>query len=162
MKLSTTLAMTGVAGAIAVAGLAAPAQAATPAAKAPACSVAKNRLVLQFAHGYPEGKKVDQPLSISTKGKKTCLLSGRPVVRLLNKKHKVIGVYRGAKGQALVGPGREAVFDLTFTTGGTHPVHPAYVRVTVSPKAGTFAPVKWNSNTPSSKIKVGAIKPWLD
>ncbi|MCO5997167.1 DUF4232 domain-containing protein [Actinoallomurus rhizosphaericola] len=163
MKLSTTLAMTGVAGAIAVAGLASPAQAATTTAKAPACSVAKNKLVLQFAHGYVVGKKVDQPLSISTKSKKTCLLSGRPVVRLLNKKHKVIGVYEGAKGQALVGAGREAVFHLTFTTGGKHPFHPAYVRVTVSPKAGTFKTIRWTSNTPSSKkIKVGALKPWLD
>ncbi|MCO5988362.1 DUF4232 domain-containing protein [Actinoallomurus spadix] len=165
MKLSTTLAMTGVAGAIAVAGLASPAQAATTTAKAPACSVAKNKLVLQFAHDYVTGKKVDQPLSISTKGKKTCLLSGRPVVRLLDKKHKVIGVYKGAKGQALVGPADQAVFHLTFTKGGKHPVHPAWVQVTVSPKGAAFKPIRWSSTYRSiskKSIKVGALKPWLD
>ncbi|MEV0399457.1 hypothetical protein [Actinoallomurus sp. NPDC050550] len=162
MKLSTTLAATGVAGAIAAFGLASPAQAAVSPPTKPACSVAKNRLVLAFAHPYVVGKKVDQPLSISTKGKKTCLLSGRPLVQLLDKKHRVISFWLGTQGKALIGPKHQAVFHLTYTTGGKHTVRPAYVRVSIQRHGGTFKPVRWTAKNPSSKIKVGALKPWMD
>jgi hypothetical protein len=162
VKLHTTLAMTAAGGAIAIAGLASPAQAGTAAAKTPVCSVAEDRLVLQFAHGYLDGDTMDQPLSISTQGENTCRLSGRPIVQLLNERQQIIGVYPGAPSEALVGPENQAVFHLTFTTGGAHPVHPAYVRVTVLPHGGTFAPVAWNSTDPSSPIEVGGFKPWLD
>jgi hypothetical protein len=164
VKPSTTLAVAGVAGAIAATGLASPAQASVSAPTKPAaCSVAKNRLVLAFAHGYVVGKKVDQPLSISTKGKKTCLLRGRPIFKLLDKKHKVIGFYLGTPGKALVGPKHQAVFHLTYTTGGEHTVRPAYVRVRVLPHGGTFQPTRWNAKNPSSKIKIGPSSPgWTD
>jgi hypothetical protein len=163
VKLSTTLAATGVAGAIAAFGLASPAQAAvSPTAKPAACSVAKNKLVLAFAHDYVVRNKVDQPLSISTKGKKNCLLSGRPLVQLLDKKHRVISFWLGTPGKVLVGPKHQAVFHLTYTTGGKHTVRPAYVRVSIMRHGGTFKPVRWTAKNPSSKIKVGPLKPWLD
>ncbi|MCO6007829.1 hypothetical protein NE236_22885 [Actinoallomurus purpureus] len=163
MKLSTTLAVAGVAGAIAAAGLASAAQAAvSPTTKPGACSVVKDRLVLAFAHGYVVGKKVDQPLSISTKGKKTCLLSGRPEVEVLDKHFKVIGDFVGAPGKALVGPKNEAVFHLTYTTRGKHTVRPAYVLVKIPHHGGKFAPVRWHAENPSSRLKVGGFKPFLD
>ena len=166
MKLSTTLAITGAAGAIATAGLASPAQAATASAPKPkACSV--KRLDVALAHPYVIGHKLDQPVSFTAKGKKTCVLRGSATVRLLDKKGKVIGYYRyvaGKKGRTtLVGPGRQAVFHLTFGQGGKAPAHPAKLRVTLPNHGGSKAIAWGKTPIPTSKnIVVDGITPWED
>jgi hypothetical protein len=164
-----TLAITGVAGLAAVAALATSAQAATvtaaSAAQPHACSFTANRLTVAFAHPYETGDQVDQPLSATAEGDKTCVLRGSAKIRLLDKRGKALP-YRfrdGAAGLTTeVGPGKQAVFDLNFLTGGGHHVRPSKIRITL-PNGGGTRVIDWSSSTPASKtITVGGFRPWLD
>jgi hypothetical protein len=168
VKLSTTLAATGVVGAIAAVGLASPAQAASKPAKPHDCLAKRNHLVVSLGKSWPAGNTlVDQAVVIRSKDKgKTCVLSGRAKVKLLDKKGHVIryGYIAGARSRtAQVGAGHEAVFHLFFGTSKTPHVRPAKIRVTLPKGAGTYT-VSWGkAPVPTSKtIKVDGIKPYLD
>jgi hypothetical protein len=158
------LAIAGIAGIGAACAVATSAQAGT-VAQQDACSFTANRLVVEFAHPYDVGNRLDQPLSITANGDTTCSLTGRATVRLLDGKGKTLS-YRyvsGAEGLATeVGPGEQAVFDLTFGTGGADHVSPAKIRVTL-PNGGGTRTIDWTSLTPTSKaITVDGFRPWLD
>jgi hypothetical protein len=169
LKPSITLAAFVAAGAFAAVAATSPAQAATAAnavqARPRACAFTTDRLVVEFAHSYPGQHQLDQPLSITTKGKKTCVLRGRAKLQLLDRKGKVLP-YRftpGAKGRTTqVAPGKQAVFDLTFATGDGHHTRPARIRVTL-PNGGGTRVIRWDSATPAAKtIKVDGFRPWAD
>jgi hypothetical protein len=169
VKPSITLAITGVAGLAAVAAMATSAQASTDtaasAARPHACSFTANRLTVAFAHPYQTGDRLDQPLSVTAAGKKTCVLTGSAKIRLLDEKGKTLS-YRFRSGVAgittEVGPGKQAVFDLTFVTGSGHQVPPSKIRITL-PNGGGSRVIAWSSLTPASKtITVDGFRPWLD
>ncbi len=164
VKPSAPFAVAGMAAIMAVGALATSAQA-SAATSAPACSFAANRLVVEFAHPYDEGGRLDQPLSVTAQGTKTCVLTGRAKIRLLDENGKTLA-YRFVSGAAgvttEVGPEQQAVFDLTFATGDGHQVRPAKVRVTL-PNGGGTRVIAWNSLTPATKtITVDGFRPWLD
>ncbi len=162
VKPSTTFATIGMAGVVSLGVLATSAQAGTTPS---ACSFATHRLVVDFAHSYQEGDLLDQPLSVTAQGSKTCTLNGRATVRLLDGKGRTIAyrVVGGAPGVTTeVGPDQQAVFDLTFGTGGGHHKAPASIRITL-PNGGGTRSIAWNSLTPTSKtITVDGFRPWLD
>ncbi|GAA4633562.1 hypothetical protein GCM10023196_071580 [Actinoallomurus vinaceus] len=171
MKLNTTLAVAGIAGAIAAAGLASPAQAtASKPAKPHDCLAKRDHLAVSLGKSWPAGNtRVDQAVVIGSKATakgKICLLTGRAKVKLLDKRGHVIryGYITGARGRAAqVGAGHEAVFHLFFGTSKTPHVRPAKIRVTLPKGAGTYT-VSWGkAPVPTSKIiKVDGIKPYLD
>jgi hypothetical protein len=164
-----TVAITGVAGLAAVAAMATSAQAGTltaaSAAQPHACSLTANRLTVAFAHPYQTGNRLDQPLSVTSGDDKTCVLTGRAKIRLLDGKGKPLS-YRFRSGAAgvttEVGPEQQAVFDLTFVTGSGNHVRPSKIEVTL-PNGGGTTVIDWGSLTPASKtITVDGFRPWLD
>jgi uncharacterized protein DUF4232 len=164
-----TVAVTGVAGIAAVAAMATSAQAGTlttaSAARQHACSFTANRLTVAFAHPYEEGNGLDQPLSITSGDDKTCVLTGRAKLRLLDEKGKPLS-YRfraGAAGVTTeVGPEQQAVFDLHFATGDGDHVSPSKIQVTL-PNGGGTSVIDWSSLAPATKtITVDGFRPWLD
>ena len=161
MKPSATFAVAGIAGIITAGTLATSAQASTPRA----CSFSANRLVVEFAHSYVDGGRLDQPMSVTTKGSTTCALTGRAKIRLLDANGGTIAhrYVAGADGVATqVGPEQQAVFDLTFRTAGGDAAAPSKIRVTL-PDGGGSRTIAWNSLTPTSKaITVTGFRPWLD
>lgn len=164
-----TVAITGVAGLAAVAAMATSAQAGTATAVAAAqphsCSFTANRLTVAFAHPYETGDRLDQPLSVTSSGKKTCVLAGYAKIRLLDKKGKTLP-YQFSSGAAgvttEVGPEQQAVFDLNFVTGSGDLVRPSKIQITL-PNGGGTRVIDWISLTPASKtITVDGFRPWLD
>ena len=159
-----TIAVTGIASLAAVASLATSAQAAA-GAQPHACSFAADRLTVAFAHPYATAGGLAQPLSVTAGGDRSCVLTGRARIRLLDQHGKTLP-YRfrkGADGIATeVGPDRQAVFDLNFATGSGDHVRPAKIRVTL-PNGGGSRVIDWSSSTPATKtITVDGFRPWLD
>ena len=156
-----TLAVTGIAGALATCAMAAPAQAQAPHS----CSFGTDRLAVEFAHPYDTDGGLDQPLSVTANGSTTCTLNGRAKVRLLDASGAVLPyrIAAGADGVTTeVGPDQQAVFDLYFATGGGHHATPAKIRVTL-PDGGGSRVIDWASLTPASRtITVDGFRPWLD
>ena len=164
-----TVAVTGVAGLAAVAAMATSAQAGTStadsAARQHACSFTANRLTVAFAHPYEDGNRLDQPMSITSNDDKTCVLTGRAKIRLLDAKGKPLS-YRFPSGAAgvttEVGPEQQAVFDLTFVIGSGDQVRPSKIEITL-PNGGGTSVIDWSSLTPATKtITVDGFRPWLD
>jgi hypothetical protein len=160
-----TIAVTGVAALAAVAAMATSAQAATPGAQPHACSFTADRLTVAFAHPYETGDGLDQPLSVTADGDQTCVLTGRAKIRLLDENGKTLP-YRFRKGAdgvtTEVGPGEQAVFDLTFATGSGDHARPSKIRITL-PDGGGSRVIDWSSSTPAAKtITVDGFRPWLD
>lgn len=162
-----TLAITGAAAATVAMATAAQAETAAAAATARphACSFTANRLTVAFAHPYEMGDRLDQPLSITSSGKKTCVLAGYAKIRLLDNRGEVLP-YRfrgGAAGVTTeVGPEQQAVFDLTFVTGSGDLMRPSKIQITL-PNSGGTRVIDWSSLTPASKtITVDGFRPWLD